>query len=157
MARSTYFTITLKGVKEAQDYLKKQAQRLNDVRNALARIAQDFYRVEREWFDSQGGGRWRPLSPRYAQRKAKFFPGKKILRRTDKMYREFTGQTRHFKVTRHALDINVLGVRYWLAHEEGAGRMPQREVISPWVAQRVDTWHQMVTDHISVNIRTGNR
>lgn len=158
MARQDYFAIQLKGLNEAQDYIKQQIAKLNEQRrNVLAAIARDFYKLEQQWFDSEGGGRWRPLSKRYAVRKAKAFPGKRILRRTDKMYREFTGQTGHFKITRNRLDINILGVQYWIAHEEGIGRLPQREVITPWVAGRVDTWNDMVTQDIIVNIRTGKR
>lgn len=158
MARTTYLQIELRGLREAQDWSVAQLRRLRgDNSPALKKIATDFYRMEREWFDSQGGGRWRPLSRRYAAYKAKFFPGKKILRRSDRLYREVTGKTKHFKVKKNALDILILGVPYWIAHETGTHKLPQREVIAPWIAQRIDSWHNTVTQSLIVNIRSGRR
>lgn len=158
MARQVYLTIQLRGLKDAETFVKAQIAKLKEQRTkALERIARDFYKIEKQWFASAGGGRWRPLSPRYAARKAKRYPGKPILRRTDKMYKEFTGATGHYKISRNTLSIMILGVNYWIAHEEGLHRTPQREVITPWIAGRVDTWNDLVTQDLQVKIITGKR
>lgn len=159
-ARQTYLTVELKGVKPAQDWVATQVRRIKDFAPALEKIATDYYRIEREWFDSQGGGRWVPLNKRYAAWKGQFFPGKRILRLTDRLYNEVTGKNkRSRRINRSGLQILILGVPYWIEHERGnpTTNLPQREVISPWIAQRVTTWNDMLVDHLRIDFISGNR
>jgi hypothetical protein len=157
VATFSYLTVQLKGVKPAQDFVVRQVKRIKDISPAMQRVVSDYYRIQREWFQSEGGGRWLPLNRRYAAWKGKYFPGKPILRLTDKLYNEVTGRNRHHQIRRSGLQVFILGVPYWIEHEEGRPSMnlPQREVISPWIAQRVDTWGEMVTQHLTIDFRSG--
>lgn len=159
MASRNYLTVNLRGTKPAQDWIASQVRRIKDFSPALEKISTDYYDVQREWFESQGGGRWRPLNPRYAARKAKRAPGKTILRLTDRLYNEITGKNRKARTRKSGLQIYILGVPYWVEHEEGRPNMnlPQREVISPWIAQRVKTWNDMLTQHLSIDFFTDSR
>lgn len=58
-----------------------------------------FYRGTREVFRTQGGEtRWAQLSPAYRRWKREHYPGKKILRLTDRMWHAATGQSREATV-----------------------------------------------------------
>jgi hypothetical protein len=148
--------IELRGVQAAQNLWQLLIARLRfnsgGSDNPLTKIAEDFYATERAWFDSEGGGRWRPLSPRYAAWKKQTYPGKKILQRRGRMYAEFTGQTRRFRVMNKRLIINARGVDYWIKHEYGdpSTRLPKRPVLSPFLRQRVTAWHDLVTTYLVV-------
>jgi hypothetical protein len=64
------------------------------IRNVEKTLTPRFQRLSREQFETQGGfgreGRWQQLSEPYRTWKEKRFPGKTILRRTDRMFRSYT-------------------------------------------------------------------
>jgi len=145
--------ITVKGIEQAKAIFTQRIANINTLRTPLGDIAtgrDGFYQAEREWFDSEGSGRWKPLSPWYAQLKAQQYPGKRILRRTDSMYNQFTGVTKNYRVTGSTLEIRVTGKasEYWLKHQQGdpTTNLPRREVISPYLPGKFAAWHQKITD-----------
>jgi len=144
------FTLTLKGVSTVLNWKVKQVKRLTNLTVPLKQIAKEWYALEQQWFNSEGGGRWVPLSPSYAAYKATAAPGKPLLRFTDKMYKEFTGQPGHYDLTSTSLQIYVLGVPYWVEHEDGfpATHLPQRKVIAPWMTDKIDSWHLLISRHL---------
>ena len=82
---------------------------------------------------STSGGKWRALSPQYARSKASSFPGKTILRRTDRLHRSYTksGGEHLFSSIRSGGRMRVRigsSVPY-------AGFHPDREVQDPTSAQ----------------------
>lgn len=135
-----------------------------DMRPAWEAIADDFARLERQQFASQGAsasGGWSPLSPVYARWKANRFPGKTILRRTDALYDSLT--VRPFGVEVITPSDMWVGsdVAYGRYHQQGTPRMPRRRPIElteadrrRWVAivQRF-----LVTGHVTVGPRGGIR
>ncbi len=64
---------------------------LNAISSVIRFRMQTFSRLA---FDTEGastaGGRWKRLSPLYARLKARAFPGKTILRRTDRLHGSYT-------------------------------------------------------------------
>ena len=75
-------------------------------------------------------GKWQPLSPDYAARKAKTHPGKPILRKTDRLFRastslsesgSFTG-----KVGKSLIFTYRIEVPYAKYHQDPKFRMPRR-------------------------------
>lgn len=60
-------------------------------------IPKSFYDTNKRLFKSEGKtgdhGNWKPLNEDYAAWKAKKFPGKTIMRRTDRGYKSLTGHT----------------------------------------------------------------
>lgn len=92
--------------------------------------------AEKEWFESEGDGTWKPLNPEYASRKAVLFPGKTILRATDTLYDSLTepGQAGHL----NSPEQFVFGSDDEVAdyHYKGTPRMPKRNPIIPISRQR---------------------
>lgn len=78
-------------------------------------------------FDAEGHGpnrgKWRPLDPVYAKRKAKLYPGRKILEATGRMKKALTdgnsgGALRHY--SRTELRFGTAGVTHASFHQTGA-------------------------------------
>ena len=82
---------------------------------------------------STSGGKWRALSPQYARSKASSFPGKTILRRTDRLHRSYTksGGEHLFSSTRRG---SILSFRIG-SSVPWAGFHPDRKVQDPTNAQ----------------------
>lgn len=127
-------------------YIRRRADRLRNIDTPLERIRDDFYAMEKEWFETEGGSQWTPLSPRYAAWKDKAYPGKTILRRDDRLFQAVTGQPGDAEVRSSELHIYLRGVPYWRAHDQGIGRLPVRKVISEQIKVRRVQWAQWVTD-----------
>lgn len=131
-------------------YIHDRIGRLRDTRPPLERIRDDFYDMEKAWFESEGGSQWQALSPRYAAWKNRTYPGKTILRRTDRMYNVATGQPGDYDLRGSELHIRMGGAPYWRAHDEGTGRLPVRKILSEQIQVRKIQWHQWVTDWLRV-------
>lgn len=99
----------------------------------------EMRKISREQFHTQGSagahGRWAPLSDDYAEWKHKAFPGKTILRLTDKLYRSMTRVRPPSRVR-----ITSWGFQFWYGtkipdyperHQKGPGNFPQRRIIDP--------------------------
>ena len=80
----------------------------------------------RDRFSSEGDGIWAPLSPMYAEWKNQNYPGKTILRRTDRMYNDAVNnpQIRLFGNTM-LYEIDNPIAKY---HQHGTSRMPARPI-----------------------------
>ena len=146
--------VEVRGLKQAKDHLKRRIKRIENLREPLGMIAQDFYSMEREWFASKGGGRWQPLSKNYAAWKRKAHPGKPIMRLTDKMWSEFTGKPGHMTIDRFRLRIRVVGANYWQLHNKGskAKHIPKRPLISPVLDVRKQAWSELITRWLSARL-----
>lgn len=113
---------------------------ISDLSVPFKEIAAQFYIGERAQFEAEGEhatGAWAPLSPAYAAWKARNFPNKGILRRTDQLFHAATGDTSAGAV----LDIKPMQMRMGIDprsavaararyHQVGTRRMPAR----PWLA-----------------------
>lgn len=108
---------------------------ISDLRPVWDEIRNEFFDIQREQFKSEGGagssGQWKPLSTKYARLKNKKYPGKTILRRTDKLFKSLTSNTSD-SIYIPKKDEVAMGtsVKYAKYHHNGSGRLPQREVIS---------------------------
>lgn len=107
---------------------------ISDMRNFAPAVSDEFYRAEKEQFDSEGSagasGKWTPLSKAYAEYKAQKFPGQSILKATGALEESLTDLEGLDAVFRISKDEIVLGTKvpYALAHQRG-GRLPKRPVI----------------------------
>lgn len=86
-------TVVVSGNKEVQEKLKKLGQSFFMLRSAMDSIGDSLEKYYRDVaFTSQGGvfgAKWARLSPKYAARKAKKYPGRSPLVLTGKMQRGF--------------------------------------------------------------------
>lgn len=142
------YTIEGRGFEQAKKLLARRILKLSDFRVPLTIIAKDFYSAEEQWLDSEGGGRWKPLSKGYALWKKQNYPGRKILQLHGGLYADFTG--RNFSsttnITGTKLSIHPAESRdYWWKHQRGYERIPKREVLSPVLNARKQAWKQVVT------------
>lgn len=102
-----------------------------DLTEPFGAIADSFVKAEQRQFSTQGaygGAPWAPLSPKYAAWKARHFPGKPILRRTDEL---FTSLTQGPAIREIGRDLLVMGspVTHGKYHARGGGRLPRRDPI----------------------------
>lgn len=119
------------GHEEFSATLLRFEDRADDMRPFLAAVADDFYDLMRQQFAAEGAtltGRWAPLSPRYAAYKARRYPGKTILRRTDALYESLTGPVASESVFRLGADEVLMATSHVAArfHQTGTSRMPAR-------------------------------
>lgn len=96
--------------------------------------------ISRNIFASEGGkgahGNWQPLSEPYRTRKSALFPGKGILRRTDRMYKSLTTKQENISTadrvgSRIMLQFGSRVPIYPEVHQKGIGLMPRRRALDP--------------------------
>lgn len=111
--------------------LQHLGEKLADFRPLAAMIDPIFYGWMGERMDSEGRGSWEPLSPSYAAAKAARYPGKPILQASGAMYDGLTADRSKYSVHRITVDSGEWGTDapYARYHQDGTGRMPQREII----------------------------
>lgn len=118
------------------------AERCTDPRISLwPAISAEMVAIWREHFAGEGvgpAGRWPPLSASYARWKMRHFPGKTILRRTDRMYKSLVQKTSD-SIQRISMTELELGtaVPYASFHQRGTTRMPARMIVDLNEAQKV--------------------
>lgn len=113
------------------------------IRDVETTLTRRFQRYSREMFESEGGfgagGQWVPLSPAYAERKALQYPGKTILRRTDRMFRSFVTRRENIAFGARAGQGFVFKygstVPYSIFHALGTPFMVARKVLNPTAQQ----------------------
>lgn len=110
--------------------LERFGHAVSDMRPAWEAMAERFTRAERRLFATEGrsaGDGWAPLSPDYAAWKARHYPGKTILRRTDEL---FTSLTDGPAIRIIEPDFAVLGsdVAHGRYHQRGDGVQRRRPV-----------------------------
>ena len=93
-------------------------------------------RLTKEQFKNEGRkslrGQYKPLSEPYGSWKAKHFPGKTILRRTDRLYRKAT--TRNATIRNISVGKNIsyeIDDKIGAGHQLGHGRLPVRRLFDP--------------------------
>lgn len=122
-------TINVIGDKEEIAKLKKLGSDLHDFSSAMREIGDHVVKYYGgEAFASQGGvydDRWASLSPAYASRKARKYPGRGILVATGAMQRGFNA-----KPSINSVDITN-SVPYFVYHQSTAPRskMPYRPMM----------------------------
>jgi hypothetical protein len=94
--------------------------------------------AEMAWFESEGEGTWKPLSPEYAGKKAALFPGQPILVATGDLKDWLTNPAKAAKITspdtmQWVNSYDTPDGRWNLAelHRDGTPKMPARTPIIP--------------------------
>lgn len=129
--------------------LDRFAENVDDVSPAWEVIADDFARMEREQFATEGrraSGGWAPLSPPYARWKAIHYPGAKILHRTGDLERSLTQRPFGVEVILPTYMAIGSDVDYGAYHQQGSafgppspgrGRLPRRRPVELRESDRV--------------------
>lgn len=97
-------------------------------------VQSEYYKVVKEVMDSEGSsgqsGRWKALTPKYAEVKRAKYGDKPILQASGEMYTSLTTSGGGAVVEKSAQEM-TLGSRNPKAgwHNRGAGRLPKRQII----------------------------
>lgn len=142
-------TVELQGKKRVSKILTSLAGRVTNLKPAFKQIGDNFLQVERRMF-AEGGrpAKWRPLSPRYADWKARHHPGKPtmILRGDLKDSLMKRGGDHIERIGRKSAEYGTKDPKGdW--HQRGAGRLPVRKVISPKPSD-ITEWINIIRSHI---------
>lgn len=105
---------------------------LRDLRDVWPAVVIDLREITQEQFTGQGvgdSGQWAALSPRYAAWKRRHYPGKTILRRTDRLIESLTGNKLDSIVNLRP-DHLEFGTRvpYAIFHQRGSGKQKRRKI-----------------------------
>jgi phage gpG-like protein len=111
-------------------------------------IDQELIPEESEQFESEGRGRWKPLSPAYARRKARIYGDKPILQAEGSLVESLTrrgapGQVRDVRETEAYFGTTLPYARF---HQTGTQRMPMRQVFDV-TQERVERIGKRQTDY----------
>lgn len=107
---------------------------LDDLRFLWPSVEREFHQIEREQFASEGaagGVKWKELSPAYAKQKLKRYPGKTILRASDRMFKALTGSGGDAVVVKEPHEFGIgTSLDYPLYHMTGTNKMPARPPVN---------------------------
>lgn len=125
------FEISVLGEKQVSRIFEGLDLRVADLRPVWQIIAEDFRKIERRQFETEGGlwrSGWPALSPEYATWKARHYPGKKILELTGRLKASLTGKGPGSVEDLSHPDWMKIGtaVPYAIYHQTGTRRMPAR-------------------------------
>lgn len=125
-------TFGILGERQVDRTLAGIESNVEDWSPAFGTLRDRFLVLERHQFTSGGGysGTWTPLSPRYAAWKARHYPGKPIMRRTDELYRSLTVGPQINIVHKDAMRLGT-AVPHARFHQNPTvpGRPPRRRVV----------------------------
>ena len=130
------FVATIAGAVELDRAFNRVEQYIDDFRNFWPAITKRFYDIERAQFNTEGArgasGKWKALSPGYARFKARKFPGQTILKASTALFESMTSPDAFDSIFIPDRTQLTLGTKalYALAHQQGAGRLPARPIIS---------------------------
>lgn len=148
------FTFSVEGEAQIDRTLARYADNVSDALPLWDKLADRFASVERRQFSSEGGygsGGWPALSPAYAAWKARAYPGKPILRRTDELYNSLTRRPFGVEVLTPASMTVGSGTDHGRYHQAKGGNLPQRRPVELPESER-RTWVRLIQRFIT----TGN-
>lgn len=150
-------TFGVLGEEQVARTLDRLADRAEDLTPAWEVLRQRFLRVELRQFASEGrySGGWAPLSPRYAAWKARHYPGKTILRRTDELWRSLTVGP-EIAILRPTEMTLGTAVPYAIHHQRPStpGQPPRRRPLELSEYERRQ-WVKVLQAHIVTGHQTG--
>lgn len=129
------FVIDVAGDTQVMRGFSRMADNVKDLSEAFREIVQDFHeRVETQQFESEGrygSGGWQPLTPRYAERKEKEYPGTPIMVRTGLLKESLLGQNPYSREDIKPLEMRVgTQVGYAKFHQKGTKKKGTKKMVA---------------------------
>lgn len=114
------------------------------LRPAMEDIADDIYKSNSQWFQSEGGGSWAQLSPVTVATRQ--FPGLPILVQTRALMNSVTKPGATGSVRRITKDSVTVGTREFKAHfhQFGTSNMPARPVMPDPTSKDEKNWTRII-------------
>jgi phage gpG-like protein len=133
-------------------YLRNIGLRMQDIKPVLDKYGEYIVNehILRQFVAQGTPRRWAPLSPAYARRKARRYPGRPILVRTTRMKRGFRWEARPRSlrvINRVMAGQKGRGRPRWHYHQEGTSKMPARPMLQFTDADR-DRLHEFAEEHL---------
>jgi hypothetical protein len=148
----------IKGIPAAVQVLRRRMMRLENFRDPLALVADDFFKIQKGWMDSEGRGSWEELAPGYAKWKRKKVGDKPILQFSGRMYDDLTGRSPgSLRIERGRVTVRaVKSGNLWRYHSRGSADgnksgnpRPRRQVLSPALRIRKARWGRILRDWVA--------
>jgi hypothetical protein len=139
-----------KGRPTAVQRLGKVERQARDFTPALRQIRKSFYAAERQQFASEGGGEWRPDTPRTLARKAKRGQDARTMRASGALYRALALGQGPGAVDQMSTDELTLGTS--LVQGRVAQRSPnpkRRRRVLVMTKRRRAKWLGIIRDHVT--------
>jgi hypothetical protein len=139
-----------KGRPTAVQRLGKVERQARDFTPALRQIRKSFYAAERQQFASEGGGDWRPDTPRTLARKAKRGEDARTMRASGALYRALALGQGPGAVDEMSTDELTLGTS--LVQGRVAQRSPnpkRRRRVLVMTKRRRSKWLAIIRDHVT--------
>lgn len=132
--------------------LRLYAKKLSAWPVLFVEIGRAFAEAEAQWFQTEGDGSWKPLSERYAERKAALYPGRTILVASGELEKSLTNSARAVKlvgpdVFTYSSDVDVNGYNLAELHQAGTDTMPVRKPIISIRKQR-EIARRLTLEHV---------
>jgi len=152
------FSVSILGEMQLERTLAGRIRATSDLSHPFGRIADDIEESEEKRFEREGSHdgstAWKPLSPAYAEWKAKHYPGTKTLVRTGKLRDSLTGgpgSVREIMPLRMVVGGTVQVGAYDLGslHFTGTKHMPARRPMALGRSQRHRIM-RILADHLRV-------
>ncbi len=132
------FSVTIDGRERSRRAFQTLNETVRDFREAWPEIHMYFLRATLEQFEAQGsrgGAQWQPLSENYGKWKARKYPGKPILVKTERLRRSFSlggqkGGDQVYEAQPLSLTMGT-AVPYARYHQRGTARMAARPILQP--------------------------
>lgn len=128
--------ITIDGQDQFDRTFSRMDAAFDDLTPVWGDLRDEFWRIEKEQFDSEGGkgasGRWKSLSTRYNKQKiARYGSGKKILEASGELVSSLTGNNpnNYYQTSEKEFRIGTT-IPYAAYHQRGSENLPKREPIS---------------------------
>lgn len=132
------FSIVVDGEVEFSRTFERHDAALDDFRPIWKGVVPEFRKIQREQFATEGAagrsGKWKPLTPKYAAWKRRYYGNLPILQRTKRLFKALTTKTSDSVVEISKNEL-VLGtdIEYFKYHQRKGPR--QRRVIDMSEAQ----------------------
>ncbi len=138
-----WVSIEVQGEEKLKVALTNMADAIDDLRPYWNEVQQEFYRIEKQAFASEGtsgeSGKWSALSPRYAVVKFKRWGAVPILTASGTLRDSLTSETSGSIVRKEKDELTVgSSVPYGRYHQSGTSKMPARPPISLTENNRAD-------------------
>lgn len=145
--------IEVKGLKESLAKMESRRSLVKTMFKETLRDVGEWYIdfLQNDVWETEGavfGEPWASLDPEYAEKKAKFYPGRGILERSGKLRTSW----RLYTTAQYALIENTArndqGQYYALFHQKGTNRLPQR-IIAKIGEQQKNKIYQMFAEGLT--------
>jgi phage gpG-like protein len=128
-----YITFEVAGDEQLKRSFSRFGEQAKDLSEPFREIVKDFHKIEKKQFESEGGygsGGWQPLSPRYAEWKAKKHPGRPIMVLSGLLKESLLGDNPYSveNITPKSMEVGTV-VNFAIYHQKGTSKMPARPLI----------------------------